>query len=601
MAQQLHVNLAFSADTAKAKSQINELMNSLNQISQPKSQIFDDRELREAANAAKEVQYHLSQAVNVNTGKLDLNKFSLSLSQSKHSLTDLYNSLSKAGPQGQQAFLQLASGIAKSDSQVLNLNSKITELGITLKNTIKWQLSSSLVHGFMGAVQSAIGYTRELNSSLNDIRIVTGYSADQMALFADQANKAAKSLSTTTNNYAKASLIYFQQGLSDEEVNKRTDITVKMANVANSNAELVSEQMTAVWNNFNDGSKSLEYYADVMTALGAATATSTDEISQGLSKFAAVAETVGLSYEYATAALATITSNTRESADVVGNSLKTLFARIQGLQLGETLDDGTDLNKYSQALEKVGISIYNSNGELKTMDDTLDEMAAKWETLTSTQQVALAQTVAGVRQYTQLIALMENWDSGDSDSMMSNLQTAYGAEGALQEQFDIYEEGWEAASNRVEASIERIYQALLDDKAIVSLMNGLEGILNLTGSILEGFGGMQGVLLLISGIVTRNIAKEVPGAIEKLKSNFKIITGMAQKEKVGQVQSASNLLNKEMQTGNLSAGQLTRYQATKEELDSMIALEQIRHRLTDAEYEAVVPIFENLLEDVDLI
>jgi hypothetical protein len=37
--------------------------------------------------------------------------------------------------------------------------------------------------------------------------------------------------------------------------------------------------MTAVWNNFYDGSKSLEHYADVLTALGAATASSSDEIS----------------------------------------------------------------------------------------------------------------------------------------------------------------------------------------------------------------------------------------------------------------------------------------------------------------------------------
>jgi hypothetical protein len=69
--------------------------------------------------------------------------------------------------------------------------------------------------------------------------------------------------------------------------------------------------MTAVWNNFDDGSKSLEYYADVMTALGAATASSSDEIATGLEKFAAVADTVGLSYESATAALATITATTR--------------------------------------------------------------------------------------------------------------------------------------------------------------------------------------------------------------------------------------------------------------------------------------------------
>jgi hypothetical protein len=64
--------------------------------------------------------------------------------------------------------------------------------------------------------------------------------------------------------------------------------------------------MTAIWNNFADGSDNLEYFADVITALGAATASSSQEISEGLSKFAAIANTVGLSYEYATTALSTV-------------------------------------------------------------------------------------------------------------------------------------------------------------------------------------------------------------------------------------------------------------------------------------------------------
>jgi hypothetical protein len=55
----------------------------------------------------------------------------------------------------------------------------------------------------------------------------------------------------------------------------------------------------------------LEYYADVIAKLGAATASSADEIAGGLEKFAAVAETVGLSYEYAASMLATITAETR--------------------------------------------------------------------------------------------------------------------------------------------------------------------------------------------------------------------------------------------------------------------------------------------------
>jgi hypothetical protein len=47
--------------------------------------------------------------------------------------------------------------------------------------------------------------------------------------------------------------------------------------------------MTAIWNNFADGSHNLEYYADVITALGAATASSSQEIAGGLEKFASVA------------------------------------------------------------------------------------------------------------------------------------------------------------------------------------------------------------------------------------------------------------------------------------------------------------------------
>jgi hypothetical protein len=83
-------------------------------------------------------------------------------------------------------------------------------MGTTLKNTARWQISSSILHGFMGAIQSAFGYAQDLNESLNNIRIVTGQNIDQMSKFAAEANKAAKALSATTTEYTNASLIYYQ-------------------------------------------------------------------------------------------------------------------------------------------------------------------------------------------------------------------------------------------------------------------------------------------------------------------------------------------------------------------------------------------------------
>ena len=318
-----------------------------------------------------------------------------------------------------------------------------------------------------------------------------------MAKFAKEANKAAQALNTTTNTYAKAALIYYQQGLDDKQVKERTDLTIKMANVTGNTAKTVSEQLTAIWNNFDDGSRSLESYIDVITALGASTASSTREIAEGLEKFAAIARTVGLSYEYATSALATVVAKTRQSADVVGTAFKTLFARIQDLELGKTLDDGTTLGKYSQALATIGVNIKDANGELKDMDDILDELGAKWDQIDRSTQVAVAQTVGGTRQYQQLIAILDNWDY-----MQKNLNVAAGSEGTLSRQAEIYAKSWEAAKNRVKAAAEEIYSTLLDDKFFISITNGFGKFLDIINNIVTSLGGMRTVLFAIAGLMS---------------------------------------------------------------------------------------------------
>ena len=533
MAKQLNsyqVNLAFTADTESAKRQLQDLQTRLSNLTAgkriPGMELGITKDIQEGISAAAQLKVQLEQATNVKTGKLDLTKFSQSLKDSNMSIDKYANSLKNLGPQGQEAFLQLTRSISSAEVPLLHVNEKLNEMWVTLKNTARWQISSSILHGFMGAVQSAYGYAQDLNESLNNIRIVSGQSTEQMAKFADQANKAAKALSATTIDYTNAALIYYQQGLNEQEIEERAEVTLKMANVSRESAEVVSDQMTAVWNNFDDGSKSLEYYADVLTALGAKTASSTAEISDGLEKFAAVAETVGLSYEYATASLATITATTRQSADVVGTALKTVFARIQGLNLGETLDDGVTLNKYSDALNKVGISIFEQNGELKAMDDILEEMGSKWETLDKSQQTALAQTVAGVRQYTQLIALMDNWDF-----MQENLETAKNSEGALQEQANTYAESWEAASDRVQAAMEALYQDILDDEFFIDVLNGVEKVLTGVDDLIDGLGGIKPILTIISALFLKTFSGKVVSGVKSVKDG---IVSIANPEKAKQ-------------------------------------------------------------------
>lgn len=508
MAKQLNVSLGFNADVSSAKKNLMELQQTLSSIASTNVSININKELNTAVASAQKLQMHLNNAFNVKTGNLDLSKLSHSLKSSGESLSGLTSGLLGAGITGEKAFLQIHGAIQNANISLTKSQGLLSQFMTTLKNTARWQLSSSLMHGAIGGLQSALGYAKDLDKSLNNIRIVTGSSTEEMAAFAKEANKAAKALNTTTTEYTDASLIYYQQGLGQEEVAKRTDITIKMANAAGQSAQVVSDQLTAVWNNFYNGSESLEYYADVMTALGAATASSTDEIADGLEKFASVADTVGLSYEYAASALATVTATTRQSADVVGTAFKTLFARIEGLKLGETLDDGTTLNKYSEALHTVGIDIFDATGQMKTMDSILDEMGDKWKTLSSDQQMALAQTVAGVRQYTQLISLMDNWDYFEE-----NVNVAKDSEGTLQRQANIYAESWEAASDRARASMEGLFNELIPKELIIDLTDGFASIIDVVADIVNAMGSFKGILLMISSIAVSRLQPDIAQAI----------------------------------------------------------------------------------------
>ena len=517
--KEVNVNLRFTADTKQAAAQLQNLQQQLTHlVNQPVSigdKLTDD--MVKASHAAAELKVHLQNATNVKTGTLDFGKLNQSLKKSKVTLSQYATQLQSLGPQGQQAFMQLARSVANAEIPLRRTNTLLQKFSKSLASTAGWQISSTILHGFMGAVSTAWEYSKELNESLNNIRIVTGKNIDEMSRFADQANRAARALSSTTTEYTNASLIYYQQGLSDEEVLGRTEATIKLANVSRQSAEIVSDQMTAIWNNFYDGSKTLEYYADVVTALGAATASSSEEIAQGLEKFAAVADTVGLSYEYATSALATVTATTRQSADVVGTAFKTLFARVQDLELGETLDDGTTLGQYSEALMKVGINIKDDVGTLKDMDVILEEMGAKWKEIDKDQQVALAKSVAGIRQYTQLIALMDNWDF-----MQKNLAVASSSSGTLDEQAKIYAESWEAASDRVQASLERLYDSLIDDEFFIDLTDGFASLIDGVGTFVKSIGGLSGVLTTLGFIVTKVFSQQMAQGFENLFYNIQM-------------------------------------------------------------------------------
>lgn len=500
------------------KTSVDSLKKSLSDVERNLKQAINtggpSEEFEKSLKAAQDLKGILNSSWNHKLNQLDLSKVNEQLIKSYGSISNFKEALESTSSIGAKAYNDFSKIVLNTNLQLAQSNKLLDDMADTLGKTIKWGIASRVMNNMVGSIEKAWSYTVKLDKSLNDIRIVTNKSAEEMDRFAITANKAAQSLGASTRDYTEASLIYYQQGLSDQEAQKRAEITLKAANVTGQSAQQVSEQLTAVWNGYNVAIQESELYVDKLAAVAAATAADLEELSTGMSKVASTAATMGVDIDQLSAQMATIISVTRQAPESVGTALRTIYARMGDIKAG--LDSETTLGNYTSKMAQLGVNVLNANGELRDMGEVIEEVGSRWTDLSREQQVALAQTMAGTRQYNNLLALFENWDD-----YTSALETSASAAGTLQEQQDIYMESTEAHLQKMRTEAEETYDILFDTKTVNSFIDAFTGLNNVLNSFLKGLGGGINDFVyfgsLLTNLFSNQLANGIDNAIQKIE------------------------------------------------------------------------------------
>ena len=220
MAKQLNVDV--NLNTAKAEAALRKLQQELTTAITSATSGSNGSLTKEIVAATKEasnLKVMLSQAVNPQTGNLDLSKFSQQLAKSKTSLNDYAKSLTNLGPTGQKAFMSLTKSIVSAEVPMRQSSKLITELGTTLKNTARWQLTSSLLHNFIGGIQSAFSYARGLNDQ-DRARIIIFVSRLINLEDSELRNQFFEELKKLEGKSNMAELTWIEERFRDEAVSK---------------------------------------------------------------------------------------------------------------------------------------------------------------------------------------------------------------------------------------------------------------------------------------------------------------------------------------------------------------------------------------------
>ena len=503
---QLNFGVGFNVDS----SGLNKLKASLQQLQSATTKDLVNvdaskarAELTDIKSTASSVEAALMKAFNPKLNSVNVTKFNSELEKTGLNLNTIYEQFSKLGSQGQTAFTNLSASLLTTNVKLKESKSLIDKMGETLVNTIKWNVASSAINAFTTGIQNAYNYVKVLDSSLTDIRIVTGQSRDEMDDFARSANSAAQALGRQTKDYTNAYLTFAQQGLNPEQATARTQATLKASNITGANVGDMANDLTAVWNGFQIQAGNTEKAVSKLAAVADTSASDMSELATAMSKSASIANNMGVTIDQLAAQIATITQITRQAPETTGNALKTIYARINDIKAG-TDDAEVSLGNYTKKMAELGVNVLDENKNLRDTGDVITEIGNKWNTMSREQQIYLAQTMAGQRQMNNLIALFDNWDVYTKE-----LNTSLAANNELNEKNDIYMDSMTAHLNQLTAAQEGLIQSLSDTDSFKGLIDVGTQILTIFTKISDSIGGGGTVILSLASSLTGLFSKQI--------------------------------------------------------------------------------------------
>lgn len=157
--------------------------------------------------------------------------------------------------------------------------------------------------------------------------------------------------------------------------------------------------------------------------------------------------------------------------------MKTIIARFTELKenIAGTTDsefDDLDYNKVDKALKSVNISLKDSAGQFRNLDDVFLELSAKWGELDRNTQRYIATIAAGSRQQSRFIAMME-----DYDRTMELIETAQDSTGKSEEQFAKKADTLEYKITVLKNTFEQLRISLMNQDLFKNLIDGANNFL----------------------------------------------------------------------------------------------------------------------------
>lgn len=520
-------NLSSTATTiGRLETQYRKLADAMVKATSSGALKMDSSELVQAEGSLKKLLDTITQLKS--TGKVDGN-FIVSASTNK-----LLNEASNNTKTLENSVKNIKGTVSGTTTQVTSFAQSFSRIAgsmgifITLQQTMR-----RLFEQFKEGVE----YVRYLDKAFTDISITMDMTKSQFDGMTDQVQQMAIQLGTSSEAVMDVVKTYANAQSNINEVMQKTQPSVILSNLSGMDTSTVTKAVNATLNAFDmlkggesDVIEQTTRVSDVIVSVSRNMQYDFNDgivqLIDGVKTAGNVAESAGVSFESYVARMGTLIETTGKSGSELANAYKMIIARtFQMKSLGEELGVASnEMGNAGKALDKLHISIKNSDGSLKSMDEILQLVADQWGGLTQADQQFVAEMMAGNRHRSTFNAIMDSMSN-----YTEKFNVALESNGTSMEAQRKYMDSFEGKLGSLKANMEALYSSMLNSDFLKGFIDGLnKGVTGIT-NFTKKFGAITTVLTpVLTYLLTfnkrvktmaNNLLSAVPG-ISKLVGGF---------------------------------------------------------------------------------
>lgn len=313
--------------------------------------------------------------------------------------------------------VEIAGKIASSfGSAIGNVNKHMATLGKAAVGAAKLTAKGMALAGtaIAGVVVASTNVGKDFEAQMSTVAAISGATGNELAALESKAKEMGATTQFSATEAGQAMEYMAMAGWKSSDMVDGISGIMNLAAASGedlaSTSDIVTDALTAFGMTASDSGR----FADVLAAASSNANTNVSMLGESFKYVAPLAGALGYSAEDASIALG-LMANAGIKGSQAGTSLKTALANMSA-----------PTDKQAAAMEKLGLSLMDGEGNMKSMREVMVDMRSNFAGLSEAEQTAAASTIFGKEAMSGMLAII-NASEEDFKKLTKAIDNSSGA------------------------------------------------------------------------------------------------------------------------------------------------------------------------------